>query len=240
LAPAGAWPAELVGIAQPAMRRVLARTPQEPEPGSRWRHAAGPCCTTREGNAHRTDKSDEREVLYPWHPWAGCTVYVHETVEKTDGTALRCSRDGGATERWLELPVWMFDRAACLLMRIARDPHVDLAALSVLQALIAEAAECSGQILSSNSPVSGAAREPRDQNPGDAHATPKPLSCERSQASPSARSVRSAAANELRWADPGLADAPRRGASDGDRPDGAASARARPRRSLSQPDGASR
>ena len=45
LAPAGAWPAELVGIAQPAMRRVLARTPPEPEPGSRSRHAAAPCCS---------------------------------------------------------------------------------------------------------------------------------------------------------------------------------------------------
>src|ERR1700747_3385187 len=98
----------------------------QPRPSSR----AGAVTTTREGNAHRTDKSDEREVLYPWHPWAGCTVYVHETVEKTAGTALRCSRDGGAPERWLPLPVWMFDRAACLLMRIARDPQVDLAALS--------------------------------------------------------------------------------------------------------------
>jgi hypothetical protein len=222
------------------MRRVLVQTPPGREPGSRSRHADERHCTTREGNAHRTDKSDEREVLYPWHPWAGCIVYVHDTVEKADGIVLRCSRDGGATERWQELPAWMFDRAACLLMGLARDPRVDLAALSVLQALIAEAAECSGQILSSNSPVSGAARGPRDQNPGEAHATPKSLSCERSQASPSARSVRSAAANELRWADPGLADAPRRGASDGDRPDGAASARTRPRRSLSQPYGASR
>jgi hypothetical protein len=74
---------------------------------------------------------------------------VHETVEKADSTVLRCSRNGGATERWLEPPALIFDRAACLLMGIARDPRVDLAALSVLQALIAEAAECSGQILSS-------------------------------------------------------------------------------------------
>jgi len=35
LAPAEAWPAELVGIAQPTMRRALARTPPGPEPGSR-------------------------------------------------------------------------------------------------------------------------------------------------------------------------------------------------------------
>lgn len=52
---------------------------------------------------------------------------------------LRCSRDGGATERWLELPVWMFDRTICLPMKIARDPRVDLVALLVLRALLAEA-----------------------------------------------------------------------------------------------------
>jgi hypothetical protein len=25
---------------------------------------------------------EEREVLYPWHPWVGCIVRVHEMVEK--------------------------------------------------------------------------------------------------------------------------------------------------------------
>jgi hypothetical protein len=70
---------------------------------------------------HATEVGQEREVLYSWHPWAGCIVRVHETVEKVDGTVLRCSREGGSTERWLELPVWMFDRARCQPMRIARD-----------------------------------------------------------------------------------------------------------------------
>ncbi len=62
--------------------------------GGRCRCAASPYCTTRRGNAHRTDDAEECEVLYPWHPWAGCIVRVHETVEKADGTVLRCSRDG--------------------------------------------------------------------------------------------------------------------------------------------------
>ena len=45
LAPAGAWPAELVGVAQPAMRRVPARTPPGRGLGSRSRRAAGRRCS---------------------------------------------------------------------------------------------------------------------------------------------------------------------------------------------------
>jgi hypothetical protein len=54
----------------------------------------GPSITTRRDNAHSTEIGQEREVLYPWHPWAGCIVRVHEAVEKVDGTVLRCSREG--------------------------------------------------------------------------------------------------------------------------------------------------
>ena len=164
MAPAGAWPAELVGIAQPAMRRVLARTPPEPEPGSRSRHAAAPCCTTRRGNAHRTGIAEEREVLYPWHPWAGCVVHVHQAIEKVDGTILRCSRVGGGPG--LELPAWMFDRSICLAMRIVRDPYVEFAALGVLRELLANVDSKHGRCLSSNTPVSGAVSGARDQNRG--------------------------------------------------------------------------
>jgi len=71
-------------------------------------------------------------------------VVVHEAVEKLDGTVLHCSREGGSRERWLELPAWMFDRARCLPMRIARDPHVAFAALAELKQLLAEAAGRNG------------------------------------------------------------------------------------------------
>jgi hypothetical protein len=219
--------AELVGIAQPAMRRVRARTPRAPAPGSRSRHAAGQCCTTRSGNAHRTGKAEAREVFYSWHPWVGCVVLVHETIEKAGSVVLRCSRDDGLTGRWLELPAWMFDRAACLLMQVARHPHVDFVALSALSALLAETVKCDGRPPSPNTPVSGSASEPCDQNPGDAHATPLP-SCEPSQANPSTRPVRLVGADRRRRAD--MANAPRGDASGGDRPHGAASPRTRPRR----------
>src|SRR5215207_4226184 len=41
----GAWPAEPVGMAQPARPRRLARTPPERVAGSPERHAAGPYCS---------------------------------------------------------------------------------------------------------------------------------------------------------------------------------------------------
>jgi hypothetical protein len=200
----------------------------------------GADCTTRRGNAHRTDHAEEREVLYPWHPWAGCVVSVHETVEKIDGTVLRCSRDGQARERWLELPAWMFDRAMCLPMRIARDPCVEFAALVQLRELLAEAAGWNSRSSSSNTPVSVAASEARDQNPGDDHAMPKSMCCNRSQASPPARSIWVTGPNQGRSADPGMASAARRNASVGDGADGAAPPRSQPCRAPSEADEGSR
>ena len=212
--------------------RGVSTTPALCEDGSR--------CTTRRGNTHRTDNAEEREVLYRWHPWVGCVVLVHEVIEKADGIVLRCSRDGRVTGRWLELPVWMFDRAVCLPMQVARHPRADFVALSALSALLAETVGCDGRTSSSNTPVSGSAREPCDQNPGDVHATPLLPSCEPSQANPSARPIRFIRPDRLRSAD--VANASRRDASGSDRPDGAASPRTPPPRLRwsSDPDGSGR
>src|SRR5215831_15965794 len=193
--------------------------------------------TRREDNAHSTEVGDEREVLYPWHPWAGCIVRVHEAVEKVDGAVLRCSLEGGSRERWLEVPAWMFDRARCLPMRIARDPHVAFAALVGLTELLAEAAGRNGQSLSSNTPVSGAASEACDQNRGNADATSKSTSRDRSRASPAARSIRPAGPGGLRSAGPVMARAAGRDTSGGDGDAGTAPARSRSFRSLSDSDG---
>lgn len=38
-------------------------------------------------NAHGTE---ERELLYPWRPWAGRSVCVHEVTEKAGWAAFRC------------------------------------------------------------------------------------------------------------------------------------------------------
>src|SRR5215469_9930455 len=86
------------------------------EPPCRAQGACAPGCTRRRDNAH---KIEELEVLYQWHPWFGRVVHVHEVIEQRASGVLRCSPDGDASRRWLELPQWMFDRAACLAIRMA-------------------------------------------------------------------------------------------------------------------------
>ena len=97
---------------------------------------------TKLENAHGTEFA---ELLYPWHPWAGLRIGLHESVSKPDGIVFRCRLYG----RRLEIPAWMFDRSACARIRVAPDAHVDLGALAALTALLRSA--------SSNAPLSGAA-----------------------------------------------------------------------------------
>ena len=85
----------------------------------------------------------------------------------------RCSHDGGASGRLLELHIWMFNRAACTLMRVETFPQADIAALQALRALIDATAIGDVGHASSNAPVSGAARASHDQNWGEVHATPR-------------------------------------------------------------------
>ena len=109
-------------------------------------------CTTKFENTHMTTR---REVLYWLHPWAGREVSIHAVIDKADGVVFRCTPDGSETERWLEIPAWMFYRASC-----ARDqtltvrPFVGLDALMALSALLARSMEIASQ--SSNPRLSGA------------------------------------------------------------------------------------
>jgi hypothetical protein len=143
----------------------------------------------RTPNAHRTE---ERKVLYPWHPWAGCIIHIHEVIEKEAGDVARCSFNDGSLGRLLELPIWMFDHAACAPIRIETSPRVDIAALQALRTLL-DATAIGGIALgvaSSNVPDSGAARVSHDQNRGEVHATPTAASTRRSKRDAAVRFVR--------------------------------------------------
>ena len=160
-------------------------------PQSRLPHrigAVGGSCTTRRGNVHRTE---ERKVLYPWHPWAGCIVHIHEVIEKAAGDVVRCSHDDGALGRLLELPIWMFDPAACAPMLVETFPQADIAALQALRALLDATAIGGGAVglASLNAPVSGAARVSHNQNRGEVHATPTAASTRPSKRDAAVRSV---------------------------------------------------
>ncbi|MBB4096447.1 hypothetical protein GGQ79_005020 [Ochrobactrum pecoris] len=76
--------------------------------------------------------------MYPWHPWSGRFVHVHEALSK--GTHIfRCSLSGSSSGRHLEVPAWMFDRSLSGYWRSLPVPHVDLAALHVLAKLLDDA-----------------------------------------------------------------------------------------------------
>src|SRR2546429_5384317 len=95
-----------------------------------------PHYTTRQHKAHGTE---EREVLYPWHPWFGRRVFVHKILIRGNTRIFRCSETVQATDRRLEVPEWMFERAGCCGMARAESPRVNRAALDRLKALILEA-----------------------------------------------------------------------------------------------------
>src|SRR4029077_10352490 len=109
--------------------------------------AAFPRCTTRFSNAHRTVC---RELLYRLHPGFECDVFVHSAIDKADGGVFRCTLDGSEAGLWLEIPAWMFDRAACVTdVRSLTDPFVSLEALGALSALL-------DQVLKADAPSSNA------------------------------------------------------------------------------------
>jgi hypothetical protein len=161
-------------------------------------------CTTRRQNAHRTE---ERKVLYSWHPWSGCIVHIHEVIERAAGGVARCSHDGAA-DRLLELPIWMLDRSACAPMRVEAFPRVDIAALQALRLLLDATAigDVAGGLASSNARVSGAARVSHDQNRGEVHATPTADSTRPSKRDAAVRFVRYGERRQ-HSTDAGMADA---------------------------------
>src|SRR5215469_14276471 len=200
--------------------------------------ALADCCTKRQDNAH---KIEELEVLYPWHPWFGRVVHVHEVIEQRAGGVLHCSPDGDASRRWLEVPQWMFDRAACLAIRMAALPRVDTAALIALKTCLADASGaglCDGPL--SNASASGARRSSCNQNQGAARATQVSASTQPSTRRQAVRSFRSA---RRQAPDPGVrvATAAGGGPPDGHRADGAHTRRPPTPRSRAQaPKGYSR
>ena len=136
-------------------------------------------------NAHRTT---ERRLLYPWHPWSGLSVHVHEVTER-DVTprcgaasmgmlvdALRC-RPGCSSQR----PAWR--------VRLASQPQVGIGALFALRRLLAEV---SGR--RSWMPGLACGRETcPSQNRGEVDAMPpRPLPGEVGKPSSAIRSVRPA------------------------------------------------
>jgi hypothetical protein len=128
-------------------------------------HAGVRCCRTGLENAHRTACG---EVLYRLHPWFGREVFIHDAIDKIDGVVFRCSVDGSNVKRLLEVPAWMFDRAACASeVSFTSVPAVSLQALNALSSLLDQVLKDTAP--SSKAPVPSASRVSHDQNQGETH-----------------------------------------------------------------------
>lgn len=79
-------------------------------------------------------------------------------------TIFRCSLSGQASNRWLEVPAWMFDRSAGVSWRITAAAQVDLAVLVALAELLHDTG------VPSQSQKIGAASDSHDSNRGEVHA----------------------------------------------------------------------
>jgi hypothetical protein len=91
-------------------------------------------------------------------------------MEKAGGVAFRCTLDGSEIERWLEIPAWMFDRAACLAdAHFSTNPFVSLEALDALSALLDHVLKTDAT--SSNVRLRSADGISHDQNRGENHGT---------------------------------------------------------------------
>ncbi|CDX24945.1 conserved hypothetical protein [Mesorhizobium plurifarium] len=85
-------------------------------------------------------------------------------IKKGDVTIFRCSLSGQASNRWLEVPAWMFDRSAGVSWRITAAAQVDLAVLVALAELLHDTG------VPSQSQKIGAASDSHDSNRGEVHA----------------------------------------------------------------------
>jgi hypothetical protein len=80
-------------------------------------------------------------------------VAIHEAIEKSDGVVFRCAVSGSDSDRGLEVPAWMFERAACADHALTNAPYIDVTALLALVDLLRQVLK--DRAASSNAPLSG-------------------------------------------------------------------------------------
>lgn len=158
--------ASALPVLRPPVARETAAGCDSRRPGAGVRR-----CTSER---HKTHVTEAVEVLYPWHSWFGRIVYIHEVIERGGERIFRCDLDERQTARCIHIPAWMFDRVACLRVRRADTPQVELAALICLKALLAEVANRTSAVTA----VVGARH--RFENRGDADAKPQSTITDRS------------------------------------------------------------
>ena len=120
----------------------------------------------------------------------------------------RCSLTGIASDRWLEIPAWMFDRATSKSWHLRSAPVASIATLASLAAVLNDAVAARDR--PSELRASGAASNSLSVIPGDGRAT--------SIDTPATRPLRSALRRRIA-SNAAMAEPARRGAADADHVD---------------------
>ena len=96
----------------------------------------GDCARRDTSQQQGTHIGDLGDLRYPWHPWHGRKVRVHATLVKRGLAVARCSLEDVQPFRILEIPVWMFDVAACCRIRSTGSSVVTVEALRDLMTVL--------------------------------------------------------------------------------------------------------
>ena len=95
-----------------------------------------------------------------------------QAIERPDGVVFRCDLTASESERWLEIPAWMFDRSTCARCRSGRRSLTPTCRRwRTLAALLRDVLNRGSQ--HRTPPISGVSPLSGDQNRGEAHAKPE-------------------------------------------------------------------
>ncbi len=96
---------------------------------------------------HKTHKTDDLKVYYPWHPLFGQAVAVRMSRQWKGGAVVRCEGPTDVARGSLEVPAWMLDHARCSSMTLGQEPFVEIEALTELRDVLDRALRNGGNVL---------------------------------------------------------------------------------------------
>lgn len=110
-------------------------------------------------------------MLYPWHPFYDREVTIHGERNRGDGIVFSC---GILDERpTLEVPAWMFDEAACCILRSAGESRVTVEALRSLRSTLNTAADVI-KARHQSAPLGGSDAQADEEDDSSVRAVPVP------------------------------------------------------------------
>ena len=99
----------------------------------------GGCVHRDTTQQHNTHIRELRRICYAWHPWHDREVWVHASLVRRGRAVAYCSLGDIQTCRVLEVPLWMFDVAACCKTRVAHPGFASAQSLRELKEVLQSA-----------------------------------------------------------------------------------------------------